>query len=886
MSQRFSDKLNDYTKYAETARRHFENGLYSDCAANCRKAGEAVCKVILFHRYTEKVAHEKMDNKSMKELILVLIKNQLAERKLINWLESIQIIGNKAAHDNEIYKDEALYSIKALDFITYWLFIEFIKTPIPKRLLETLKSLPTTKQAKAEPTVVEKIIIQETIIKENNEDILSRLKEIETKNKDQSSYQELLASINEAKQNIEQIKSTTQIEQKRNISGRGSKKWFFIVGCGIIVLIVGVAGVLNIKSDKKAAFTITNKNPDSLYIGIYNLNVMQENPNINFKIEEILENHILQYAREFSLPISVRKVELNFKNFNRDDSVVTFAKKTGFDLIYFGNLYESALKEENQISIKSFVCKGNNHRVNDIKFTSLTDSSIIKELKDQSNMALFLYCNNRLSESKGDELMPVLNTLTCFSPENKYSRDEFICEFYRKKKNYRAVVSGINKILTYYSGDNAYLFASKANAFSELTMYDSAKVYFKKSLAKDSTNFNTLVNYGRTLYKIVDTTLAYHIFLKAQKLNPNTGLVNYGLARINFDNGRYSKAKSFALQAFKYDKSIIENNRLLGETYAFGENKQDSAEYFFGLALGKDSSNTEVLNRLAMYYITFKPSKSSFSKYLLNKATRQSKSSEITNIYGRGITAFDDGNYKSAIPLLEKSYAANFVTSDLFTSLSKSYFHLGNKKKSLEWIKKGYDYDSTDVSTCFFYAYMLSYVVPEKDKFIIHLFEKITKAYPDIETYRFHYIDYIYRKGKIQEAINMALVQYNKRRTDYLMNKVLANLYFELGDGKNAKPYFEYLNVLKPNNDTIMEKLAQCIFITNPQLDSEFARGASLAKKAADMNSNNVSAALTACNYFKFGRNMEQAKKYYLMAKKLDPKIIIPDMEEAIKTIK
>jgi len=152
-------KIDDYCSYVVQAVKNFRSEHYGDSASNCRKAAEAACKILFFNAYALKLAEDKCANKSLKELILLVIRDNVGERKAINNLEALQIIGNKAAHDNAISSAEAAYALNALDLLTQYLFLEKLKIRMPAAL--NFES-DDKKSSEIKSEIIEKIIIRET----------------------------------------------------------------------------------------------------------------------------------------------------------------------------------------------------------------------------------------------------------------------------------------------------------------------------------------------------------------------------------------------------------------------------------------------------------------------------------------------------------------------------------------------------------------------------------------------------------------------------------------------------------------------------------------------------------------------------------------------------
>src|SRR5580692_10042147 len=95
----FTKKNAHFVTWCENAIKQYNDANYADSVVNMRKSGEAACKIIVFYTYTEKEASDILNiNKSYNELIGFLVFKELVNKKVINWLQTLQIYGNDAAH--------------------------------------------------------------------------------------------------------------------------------------------------------------------------------------------------------------------------------------------------------------------------------------------------------------------------------------------------------------------------------------------------------------------------------------------------------------------------------------------------------------------------------------------------------------------------------------------------------------------------------------------------------------------------------------------------------------------------------------------------------------------------------------------------------------------
>ena len=903
MNTKLPLKINDYVRYASISQEHYKRGLYSDSALNCRKACEAICKVIIYNTYSEKLADTKVEFCNLKDLITMVIKDGLAERKVINWLESLQIIGNKSAHDSVITKEEANYSLHALNLLTEWLFKEYLKSSVPQALVS---NEPETKTV-IEPTVIEKIIVQEKISQETEDLLINRFQNIiEEKNKGNDTQQKLDAdtifeikkSLDETNQKINTINASKAEADKEilqpNVNSKPYKKWMLF--SVITILISGISYFLLTTNNHKVALEIPiTKYSDSVYVAINDFKILQDNPNINFKIESILQTYIENIASKNKLPIKITHTHFKQTDVITDTAIVNHAERLGYDIIYLGNVYETALTDSNIIEINGSLCASNNriNRSHSIKFKNLRDSTLIKELNDQANLTAFYFVQK---SSNTANVLPVLDNLVYYSTENYLSSLNLMLNLNLKLNNYQTCLNELNKIIP-LQPPSVYYTGFKAGMFLKLNLLDSSEIYSKKALVIDSTNTRILINLAETYSYQNKNSLAETVLLKALHIEPYNELANIDLAIIYTAEKQQQLAKKYALVAHRVNPEKIEINFILAEHFAYNEINKDSAEYYYNLMLKKDSSFVAGLNGLGNYYLKYYPNKTAEAKYLFTKANKISDADKTSNLYGLGISAFKENNYKACIDYLEKAYSRNLFNSDMAKCLTVSYYALNNYSKAMFYAVKGMENDSSNVNNLYNYSVLLALIEPNSYLKICYYFNKTLKNNPsDLKTVH-EYALYLNKRQKFKEALAITLPYYKANRTDIQLNQYISESYLGLSNYQSALNYLEYLFIAEPSNYEAKRKLAFTLINLYKGDKAQLARGTGIIRDAVALNPNDAESHLIYAYYMirltqvSTQQNMtdqylqckKTAKTEYLLAKKLDKRLYDSEIENFIK---
>jgi tetratricopeptide (TPR) repeat protein len=220
---------------------------------------------------------------------------------------------------------------------------------------------------------------------------------------------------------------------------------------------------------------------------------------MNFKIETVLKSYIETKARPEHLTIKVIPTEFTEIDMSNDTTVTRFAQAHGFQMVYFGNLYETALGDSNMLEIKGGLTGGTRlFRTKKIKFKTLADSTFIKEMNDQANTSIYAYCEGRFKGKEIKKGIKILEGAKCYSDENYVALKGKLARFLYLDRNYRASLSIDRSILLKYP-NSAFYFDRIARAYIELGKLDSAEIYGRKAYGTDSIQPAYAFNYAWVL---------------------------------------------------------------------------------------------------------------------------------------------------------------------------------------------------------------------------------------------------------------------------------------------------------------------------------------------------------------------------------------------------
>lgn len=903
MKDLLNTKINDYCNYVNLGVKNFKSGNYSDSAINSRKSAEAACKIIIYNAFHSKLAEEKIKDKSLKELIILLIRDSITERKAINNIEALQIIGNKAAHDNIISKEEAAYSLNASNLLTDYLFKECLKIQMPSTLnfdVEIKKEVEVSQPKIIKEIIIQEKIIQEKIDKEKEAELFNKIKQIQEQTENEKyKYDHLKKELDKAQAEFKEFSEhkkanelRTQTEDLNHLVEKKTKKKrlfaFSITVTGLIFLSVFLVWHFKVKNNQNVIsqdLPIT-KHPDTVYVAINKLQVLQDNPQIDFKVEAILQSYIFAKSTPEVLPIKIIQTDFHNIDLNNATEIVNHAQKLGYDLVHFGNLYETSLADSNVFEISGFLTQSKDRidRTKKIKFKTLADSSFIKEINDQANMSIMFVTESNIQKRTFPELVKILSGVKSYSEENYLAVLNYLTSYRFQSGDFKGALKDFD-ILLKHRPDNGSLHNGKGILLMEMNQYDSAEVYLKKAVQIDTTHPSYLLALSDFYIHKKDDKKAEKLLKKAILNNRNYHPAYGLLSNIEYDRKDYMASKRYALNAHRLSKITTKYSYRLAEIYAYADIKTDSAIYFYNLCLGKDCTVVIALNGLANFYLQHFPEKKTVAIYLLAKAKKISVGDAVRNNYGYGLSAYNSKNYKEALLYFHKVHNEFPDYGDVLNRLATCYLEIGDYGRALSFSYMALKKDSTDSDNVLHHASVLSQIAPN-DKKVRYYYDLAIKLNPTNLIVNRNYAVYLFNEGEYKKCIQFCGEALKTNPNDWKLTQYLAGAYSNVGDFKNARLHFEYLNLMHPGNDTIMFQLAQCYYGTCKKIDKEFAVGVKLARQALDMNPNSAVHNLLMAQFMYSGNNPGMAIEYYQKAKSLNKNISLTELEYLLQSSK
>jgi len=916
MENPFNDKIEDLTSWCETAFIHYKNGYYADSLTNMRKSGEAACKLFVIYKYNEKTAENKITQKSYRELIEIVIKEDLAPRRVINWLETLQIHGNMATHDNKVAYEQAHYSITALRLLIQWVFGECLKINIPSRLKKVMVFVSESADQKNNDKRFEQELVK---VKKDKEELEKHLHSLKGKKEDEKSTietlnQELQAyifRIKELEEGHTQIgflkkelantkreseewkqKQTAVVsnkKQKRLLNRKFTLRFFIFLFIGSAVWLIFKN--FSIKFDPIEKIAVVNtEQKDTFNVLILPLSILQDNPNIKIKFEESLERKLVQRIQDKKLRMNV------FYNstFNKSPVSMEDAIKEGLkekaNLVIFGELYEPSGTDSAQVNVRFSLTRKNswlNGETGVQSFFKLTDNSSIIIQQRVESMVDIALAESYTFKNKYSDALALLHETKALSKWAEECLYDLTAQCHVALKNYPEAIKELEKLIA-LQPEKGYPYLFMANVLKAKGDYIEADNYYQKSLYFEPNNINTLLNYAELLFskEINKLDKAKELVVEVLKYDSKSVIAWQYLSELEYAMMDYKAARNSYIKLVELDPNNLSAIKNLAQILAFQLKEPEKAVNYLSSILIKDSTDADALFILANIYTSTSLSDPAKATYLFRKSKQYAPPSQtVQTDYALATIAYNKQDYKAAeVPFL-KAYVTDTSNMLICQQLADIYINMAQYHKAVLFLYRAYRIDTMNFLNNYnlgLYYYLHSNSSRDKAQFY---FERALKTIPDNIPSQEYLGEIYFQKGEREKAKQLFTKLYNLNPKSYAANKILGNYCMDNElNYKKALSYYKQAIEIKPDDDDLNFKLANMMMKVSSE---KYLHDAMYyAKHAVELNPSNPDALFTYSQILVFISEFSKSSEYYYKAIEIKPSLKDVKMEKVLENRK
>ena len=717
MNPNFTDKLSDLSKWCSVAHIHHNQKHYSEALMNMRKSGEAFCKLILFYRHPGHYASVSSSGKSFRELIALVKKDIAPPTQIIHSLESLQIHGNMAVHDNEILSEQSALVLNSLRLLIRWLFDSFLKIPVQPEFNSFLKDTISSQEKKDSG----KRNKEASKLREEKAELEKQIAYLKkNRQEDASRYEQLSLQIEKINESLlyrdtagkEKETAETKYEDSQPIPASPSGKLkpkaiAYSLGAIILLAAMVLFTVKFLKTGTAEKDKTISANPalsnDSLYAVILPFVVIQDNPNINLKIEQYWIGKLQEGIKYYNLPMKLI-VDNSYKTQSGAFSeMITYSGIHQCDVVVSGELFEQTQSEGNIINLRLILRKSEKmitqRELAKQKFGNLSDSNSTSTINHCLSYLNIAVADRYMNTGKASRALALLYQTDGIDQDGRGVVAKMMGQILMAQGNYTAAEAEAKKYCDSYP-ENAQGYSMLGVIYYELNKLKEAEKYFKKVIALKADDASTLTNLAWLYLKpeMFDREKCRTYALLALKYDSAFARAWLVLAQEEYVNKQYDEAMQHFYKCLSFDASFVVAHQRLASIYMEQKNDFDNTIIQLNEVLKLDADNVWALKSLGTIYMTKEKQDAAKAGYYLERAGKIEGDTGLMLKFHTALTTYKT-DMKKALPLLLDYYRSDSSHEDINNSIINAYFEEKKFDSSFYYLNKLWQRDSFNYRT-------------------------------------------------------------------------------------------------------------------------------------------------------------------------------------------
>lgn len=269
---------------------------------------------------------------------------------------------------------------------------------------------------------------------------------------------------------------------------------------------------------------------------------------------------------------------------------------------------------------------------------------------------------------------------------------------------------------------------------------------------------------------------------------------NYNEGIESFSNGNIKKAEIYFLNALEKKPDDINTLRYLAQVAIANQNLSD-IKYYYNKVLNLDSNDESALISLGVIYLNNGNMKK--AEDLLVKAVNNQSDNEQA-LFNLGVLYGTKGEFSKAISTLNKLIKIDPNKGEYYETLGLFYLsHTIYPDAELNFLKAiKLDQNLTEARKGLIIIYQNQLKLNESLKFI----NELDSISPDVQYLNILKATQYYLQGKVDKAIQYALIELKNFRDEPDVYYLLSDLYSETGNETKSKQYLHEAERRNRNN--------------------------------------------------------------------------------------
>lgn len=881
MATPLEDKLEDLTRWTVLACEHQRSGRVEDALTNMRKAGESAAKVIITSQWPGKRGTDATTDTSFAALIQLIIRNGLATKPTILLLQTLQVEGNTAAHDNRLKRGRVQLGMASLTELVHWLYGERLGRSLPAELREAFTPAP------AVPTPPPKERSSRQADKRQEERIaqleqrLAELSATAQRAEEDDSTAKAIAALRTELAEARMERRSMPVEEAvapEAPSPAKRKGHAWVIGA-LVLAIVGIAGWFGL--NRSGADTHAASDPgqavvpatptDSGYFTVVLIppTILQDDPNITIDLVASLNNRLQRRIAERPYAGRIIVDTTHRATTPTPEQAWGLARLHYASLVIYGDLVEPTATDNGTASLSYMLDRQVDLKSGALpacRFRTMADSSVAR-MMDECVWLFDLALANRLRSSAGpSRALEVLYTAKSNTPEGELTRHVFMAQCHATLRNDPAALREAQWCIARDPKDPEVL-AILGSVFT--TLGDTAKAigFFERALAQAPKNANYLLGLAYVLTdpghpRSANNARSFALVKEALALDARSATAWVYAAKANTleqDWKEAARCYERALQLKPEDKRPTVD---LAQIEAFQLNKPEVAAQRLTAVIGPDSADPRALFLLAEIYTRTALKDPAAADKLYAKAKEKAPMARYSAEVGQADAAYLAGDMASAKAHYAAAWAMDSTDVRVANQYATALVAMHQDLRAKQVLQHGLVIDPANHMLNANIAQVLL-AGPEaiRDIKAADRYFTASLATDPLDTFVLELSGNVkIRIGDMEGAEKLLREAYRLNPDSYGANRGLGQVRDAQGDLAQARMHYEKAIALKPTDDLVASNLAYVLLRISYKL---VPQGLYWAKRSVELNRSPENLVMYANLLQASGKYNEAADVYY-----------------------
>jgi|GEM_PF-2531116 len=909
MADLLHEKLADLDGYTLAALERLAAGGHADALNNMRKAAEATCKVLLLHALPAKRAVALMEGSAMWTLLEAVQRHARVPSEVINHLKALQIHGNKGVHDGAVSAGSTLIGAVHLRALVQWLHVEHLHVPLPKALANAMSGedpqAPIEAARRAQETeqraTLERIAATEEKITRLAEQaqrgdtekaaLAAELKAMRANALQQAEWR---AELDRAKQVVETPHAPNEAEVPVPPAPIAQRPWRrMALLASIIVVLAAAAWYLAGRGNGKDALNEAVLAPPAdtvLRVVLLSFNVIQDDPNVQLRFEEVLRKQLQEHATKFRMPAEILVVEHAGSRTLTADEAVHLADSLHARLLFHGEIAEPTATDSGTVALHYVMRRMQDHETETyppLRFRTLTEQATEVLVATTGNLMDRAMANVHAAHGEWSRALALLYASEATTDRAEYLNRVFRVDCHMRLKQYDEALRESGAI-TAMVPDNYYGWMLAGNALKAQGRIPEARGVYEEALKRAPRHLDLLLDLADLCVNINDprghdSRRVRELVERAMEVDSTSARVWFYRASADYLAGNWPEAAAGYERAIALGNAPPQARVNLAELLLFRLKPPDAkrAESLLMDVFRADSTGPKALYLLGELYTKSVLKDPIKAKDFYARSLQRTPQAEWENKLGLATAALEQQRYAEAMELLSPLWQRDSSNLAVGQALGNALLNSGQHGEALRVCERLLVLDPLDHEANYNMGYVRCFGganVRDLHKAVVH-FKEALRTDP-LDPLALEYVG----NALVQLHDPLGAEPFLRRAVaitpnGYGANRGLALVLDELGHAKEAMTYYEKAVAARPDDPLALSNLAYLCLAEGPTKD--VAKALVLAERSVRVQPNAPNRVVLAMALF-FNKRYSEAATTYRQAVAEDPSVRNAEIETGL----